>query len=103
MSKVGYKYKATLYTLNDEKIQVVKCKRNGRRNTTSGFVGSGILSGGQTLNIATKDKLDARVVQGMTRCKFKGHFYLIVSMFTADTAPIKNEKREINDTILVLQ
>ena len=99
MSKVGYKNVAILYTLEDEKIQQIKCKEN----TTSSFMGSGKLTQGQTLEIATQDKLNEKIKAGATRCLYNGNFYMVVGVFDKDTAPIKQKTRQIKDNILSLQ
>lgn len=103
MNKIGYKEIAILYTLEDEKIQQIKCKENTRRYTTSSFIGSGKLTQGQTLEIATKDKLLSRVKAGSTRCFYDGNIYMVVGIFNKDTAPIKQKTRQIKDNILSLQ
>lgn len=103
MSKVGYKNVAILYTLEDEKIQQIKCKENTRRYTTSSFMGSGKLTQGQTLEIATQDKLNEKIKAGATRCLYNGNFYMVVGVFDKDTAPIKQKTRQIKDNILSLQ
>ena len=53
MNKIGYNLTATIYTLEDEKIQDIKCKRNTKRFITSGFTGSGIATQNQTLELLT--------------------------------------------------
>ena len=103
MSSVGYKYKATLFTLNNIKIQTIKFKYNSSKVVTSSFIGSGNLSQGKTLDIATKDKLLDKVKAGATRCLIDGEYYLIVGLQNKDIAPIKQANRSIKDNILMLQ
>ncbi|MBR1984507.1 MAG: hypothetical protein IKA31_02090 [Clostridia bacterium] len=103
MSKIGYKNVAILYTLEDEKIQQIKCKENTRKYTTSSFMGSGKLTQGQTLEIATQDKLDKKIKAGAARCFYNGNTYMVVGVFDKDIAPIKQKTRQIKDNILSLQ
>lgn len=103
VNKVGYRYTAILYTLDDVKIQVIKCKKNSRNFVTSSFMDSGKLSQGQTLTISTKDNLLSSVQAGVTRCELEGAMYLVVGIFGQDTAPIKQKTRQIKDTVLSLQ
>lgn len=103
MSKIGYKDIAILYSLEDEKIQEIKCKKNTRKYITSSFMGSGKLTQGQTLEIATKDKLNKKIKAGATRCLYDGAYYMVVGVFDLDTAPIKQKTRQIKDNILSLQ
>lgn len=100
---IGYNLDATLYTLEDEKIISFKCKRNGRRCENGSFVGSGFASQGQTLEIATKDKLPTNIKTTQVRCEFEGNMYIVMGIFTQDVSPIKNKYRKVKDTILALQ
>lgn len=100
---IGYNLDATLYTLEDEKIMSFKCKKNGRRYENGSFVGSGFASQGQTLEIATKDKLPTNIKATQVRCEFEGNMYIVMGIFTQDVSPIKNKYRKVKDTILALQ
>ena len=103
MIKVGYNLTATIYSLEDEKIQVIKCKKNTKRFITSGFTGSGIATQNQTLEISTKDELLPTVQASQCRCLFEGVWYIITGIFTQDSAPIHNKNRQIKNTVLSLQ
>lgn len=103
MNKIGYNLTATIYTLEDEKIQDIKCKRNTKRFITSGFTGSGIATQNQTLELLTMDQLLPEVQASQCRCLFEGVWYIITGIFTQDSAPIHNKSRMIKTTILSLQ
>ena len=103
MIKVGYNLTATIYSLEDEKIQVIKCKKNTKRFITSGFTGSGIATQNQTLEISTMDELLPTVQASQCRCLFEGVWYIITGIFTQDFAPIHNKNRQIKNTVLSLQ
>lgn len=102
-NKMGYSLDATLYTLEDEKIIDIKCKRNSKRYVNGSLIGSGFASQGHTLEIATKDKLPINIKASQVRCEFEGNIYLVMGIFTQDVAPIKNKYRKIKDTVLALQ
>lgn len=102
-NKIGYKDSAIIYSLDDEQLQVIRCKRNSKLIISSSFIGSGKLSAAQTLEIATKDKLKPNIRASQCRCLYDGSYYLITAIFTQDSAPIKNKNRSIKDTILALQ
>ena len=103
MSEIGYNLNATIYTLEDEKIQDIKCKQNTKRFITSGFVGSGIASTGQTLELLTPAKLEKEVQASQCRCYFDNNWYVITGIFQQDVAPIKSKNRKQLVTVLSLQ
>lgn len=104
MSSIGYKDIAKIYTLEDKLIQVIKCKANDKKITSSGFLGSGKISQGQTLSIKTKDKINKTKCQaGLTRCLYNGNYYLITGYSELDVSAINNRNRPIIETILFLQ
>ena len=102
-NEIGYNLDAKLYTLDDEFTTSIKCKKNSKRYVNGSFVGSGFASQGQTLELATKDKLPTNIKASQVRCEFEGVIYLVMGIFTQDVAPLKNKHRKIKDTILALQ
>lgn len=102
MAMIGYKKIATLFTLDDIKIQVIRCRQNSKRVETSSFLGSGNLSKSKTFEIATKDKLNDKVESGKTRCLYENEYYIVVSILSQEVSAINNHYRKQKEYILSL-
>lgn len=103
MSKIGYKEEAILYDLDDNFIQSIKVRAVSKRVVNGSFMGSGKLSQGQTLDIATKDKLNQKVKATYCRCFYDANYYLVGAILSHDTKPLKNKSRKEKEFVLFLQ
>lgn len=100
---IGYRERAEILNLKGEFQFALKCKRVSKHATTSGFVGMGQLSGLWSVQLATRDEIDAKKYrEGETRVRYNGNVYILVSTERYDSRPLRGRMAR-TETVLYLQ